>query len=739
MHAGIIQDCFGNHYRLHIQGDAPVSHLLEAREFTDSAFTESFVRGLQVPPGFWRRTLSRVGATNFRHRASEVKRISQLLARGTALRLYPVKHLDQQQKETSVPKPLPVMSTAKGASYTLAPVSVLLVQPESEVKTFTSKEQAVEFLAELKMDDSQRNELVTAMKVPAANQGPDAQIAVMAVALLENQFVIISNPPKITPPPKNSAENAPADEATADTPSSLGPHEEQGVASSETAVVGAVVTAADSEAEVIPKCIYKKLTLTCRHGNTVELDTAKPVMNGESLPTLQIVSCQNEKLKDANGQAIFDILSVKADIEDVCPTHKTSFISISDSDATLTSPQSKGKSAKFKSPSKQIKIGTGSSLLKYLWLPNVEVDGVKRYKVCALQSCDFSQFDGKGKCIRVEVYPYIKWTLDFNINLGSIKNDTKPSTNKLAFAGSLKLQQDDQKTDEFTADYQKKLAVFEDTLSNFKNILNDNIFDKFKDGRDIGIDVSLPKIALSYDTQFREKPSSNLVIRTHEFVFQADPFVKIAASVDILPVIVKFLGSWWSNLFNVFFDWVRQKIGREDGKAHIQAGISFIVSIEGGLGAKFTHSRDENEKTTLTGESVTSKIKIKAEGKAKLDGHIYIIKVQVILMAGLESSIDMGLSLSEEEGAPYVSLDFMFNGIKLYLEKEVQVRLEKDAKYKSKRNFFDGVIDNNEDVGIKEVKRSEPRVWLKMSKKHQLKYYLKKEDRQTIQNKKEAE
>jgi len=462
-------------------------------------------------------------------------------------------------------------------------------------------------------------------------------------------------------------------------------------------------------------------------------------MNGESLPTLQIVSCQNEKLKDANGQAIFDILSVKADIEDVCPTHKTSFISISDSDATLTSPQSKGKSAKFKSPSKQIKIGTGSSLLKYLWLPNVEVDGVKRYKVCALQSCDFSQFDGKGKCIRVEVYPYIKWTLDFNINLGSIKNDTKPSTNKLAFAGSLKLQQDDQKTDEFTADYQKKLAVFEDTLSNFKNILNDNIFDKFKDGRDIGIDVSLPKIALSYDTQFREKPSSNLVIRTHEFVFQADPFVKIAASVDILPVIVKFLGSWWSNLFNVFFDWVRQKIGREDGKAHIQAGISFIVSIEGGLGAKFTHSRDENEKTTLTGESVTSKIKIKAEGKAKLDGHIYIIKVQVILMAGLESSIDMGLSLSEEEGAPYVSLDFMFNGIKLYLEKEVQVRLEKDAKYKSKRNFFDGVIDNNEDVGIKEVKRSEPRVWLKMSKKHQLKYYLKKEDRQTIQNKKEAE
>ncbi len=327
------------------------------------------------------------------------------------------------------------------------------------------------------------------------------------------------------------------------------------------------------------------------------------------------------------------------------------------------------------------------------------------------------------------------------MNLGSIKNDTKPSTNKLAFSGSLKLQQDDQKADEFTADYQKKLAVFEDTLSNFKNILNDNIFDKFKDGRDIDIDVSLPKTALSYDTQFREKPSSNLVIRTHEFVFQADPFVKIAASVDILPVIVKFLGSWWSNLFNVFFDWVRQKIGKEEGKAHIQAGISFIVSIEGGLGAKFTHSRDENEKTTLTGEPVTSKIKIKAEGKAKLDGHIYIIKVQVILKAGLESSIDTGLSLSEEKGAPYVSLDFMFNGIKLYLEKEVQIRLEKNTKMEEDEedNFFGEGGDKDEEVGVKEIERSEPHTWLKMSKKHQFKYYLKKEDRQEILSKKETE
>jgi len=740
MRTTVIQDRFQHHYRLYVRGDAPVNHIVKAKEFSDSVFTENFVRRLSVPLGFWRRILSRVAAENFKPRASIEARISQLLIRGT-LKLYPVKHLDQQRGGTSGP----VISTAKGMSYKLVPASVLLVEPAAVAKTFTDKEQAVSFLTELEMDDAQRNELAAAMDISAAdkNQPPDIQIAAMALALLENQLVIIANPPPIIAQPNGSMDNAPIESAP-DQTSSLGPHEEPGGmylrGSGEVAGVGAVVATSDSkEVEVIPKCVYKKFTLTCRHGNTVTLDTAKPAMNGDTLPTLQIVSSQNEKLKDASGQPIFDILSVEADIEDVCPTHKTSFISISDSAATLISPQSNGKSAKFKSPSKQIKISTGSSLLKYLWLPNVETDGVNRYKVCALQSCDFNQFDGKGKCIRVEVYPYIKWMLNFSINLGSIKNDDKPSDNKLAFEGTLKLHQNNEKADEFTADYKKKLQVFENTLSNFRNILNDNIFDKFKEGRDIKIDVALPKIALNYDTQFKEKPGSHLVIRTHEFSFQADPFVKIAASVDILPVIVKFLGSWWSNLFNVFFDWIKQKIGKEDGKAHIQAGISFIVEIEGGLSAKFSHTRDESEKTTLTGEPVTSKIKIKAEGKAKLDGHIYVIKVQVILKTGLESSIDMGLSLSEEEGAPYVSLDFMFNGIKLYLEKEIQLRLVKDTKEASSlgNDMYGDAPD--EEVGIKEIKRSEPRVWLEMSKKHQLKYYLKKEDQQEILSKKEVE
>ncbi len=99
----------------------------------------------------------------------------------------------------------------------------------------------------------------------------------------------------------------------------------------------------------------------------------------------------------------------------------------------------------------------------------------------------------------------------------------------------------------------------------------------------------------------------------------------------------------------------------------------------------------------------------------------------------------MDLSLSEEKGAPYVSLDFIFNGIKLHLDKEVQIRLEKKTKaVPSIANDMYGDAPE-EDAGIKETNRSEPLTWLKMSKKHQLRYYLKKKDRQIIQSKKEIE
>jgi len=751
-------------------GDAPLHTDIKPKEFWSAKITERFVDGLDVYPGYWQRLAANCpfrghDFANNTFKDTDKGRASRLIFL-SIIKLYPVTHLDEQSDEKSSVL-FPTLPAVKGINYMLAPPSLLLVEPNPIVKTFSDKQEAVRFLSDLNMDDAQLNNLSTTIGFAAptvtktttprtkTNRTPTVspQIAAMAQALLDGKFFLLEQQPSAKPPPRTTVNNA-ADPKGNNKPLTLGPHEESGsinVVRETITGLGAGTVISDDAEDVKPLCIYKKLTLSCRHGNTVTLDAMKPAVNGNVLPVLQIVSSQNEKLKDANGQPVFDILSVNADIEDVCPTHKTQFITISDSAATLTSPQSNGKSAKFKSPSKQIKIGTGSSLLKYLWLPNVENEGVKRYKVCAVQSCDFSQFDEKARCIQVEVFPYMKWALNFSVNLGSIKNDDKPDTNKLAFAGSLKLQQDNQKTDEFTADYKKKLAVFEETLSNFKNILNDNIFDKFKDGRNIDIDVSLPKIALNYDAQFKEKSGSNLVVRTHEFSFEADPFIKIAASVDILPIIVNYLSSWWSRPFNAFFEWIKQKYGEIAGKERIQADISFKVSINGSLGAKFIQKRDGNGKTINEGEPVKTKIVIKAEGEAKMDGHIYVVKVEMLLKAGVESSIEIGVSLGNDElvdrensgvsdnDAPFVSLDFMFNGVKVYLEKEIQLSLKKKTTTSSgdSQGFFGEAVsdslplENGDEVAAKETERLE-KVWLKMSDKHQFKYYLDAVDREYI-------
>ncbi|MFK5950577.1 MAG: hypothetical protein QM500_17630 [Methylococcales bacterium] len=183
--------------------------------------------------------------------------------------------------------------------------------------------------------------------------------------------------------------------------------------------------------------------------------------------------------------------------------------------------------------------------------------------------------------------------------------------------------------------------------------------------------------------------------------------------------------------------------GEAKGKDEINAKISFKVSIGGDLGAKFTHKRDENEKTVLEGEPVKSKITIKAEGEAKMDGHIYVVKVEVLLKAGVESSIELGLSLStddtsqnvSDDSAPFVSLDFMFNGVKAYLEKELQISLEKitpeQVGEERDDDMFGDIVEDVPDASGKEVQKYE-KVWLKMSKKHQFKYYLDSDDNEDI-------
>lgn len=731
-HKTLIKDDFGQHYTIQTYIDPKIRGSLSPKEFSDQHLAQQFVQRLQVPTGYWHGLMQDIGSVSpMMNESDMICAVCERIVTGR-IKVFPV---NPPSPTSDSPKKRTIQTTDKVFHFV---PSVEQLLNKTDTKNFKSVDEAKSFLQGLKPDTEQLKGMASELNIPVpvtASANPTELSHAIAESMAAGDTVVmVDNIASATQPTMVEAATAAVVQQAG-----LGPEEGK----------------KQEEKKEEPDCVYQKLKVTCKHGRSITLDPATPAKDGE-VHKLQVVSCQNEKLKD-----VFDILTIDADITDVCSSHQTNFITVSDSEAKLIGQQSDGKLAKIKSPSKHIKIGSGSSVLKYLWLPNVEADGVRNFKVTTNKTCDFSQFEGKARSILIEVFPHMKWSLSFNVNLGEYKNNKKPSKNKLAFDGSLKLEQDNEKADEFSVDYKKKLEVFDGTLNNFKKILDKNIFDKFSDGRDIDVKVTLPKITLNYDTQFKEKSGSPLIVRTHSFAFKADPFIRISASVDILPVIIKFLSSWWSSLFNVFFDWVKQKHGKEDGKAHIETNMAFVVTVEGDLGAKFTHDRDESENTKLTGEPVTSKIAFKVEGEAKLDGHVYVVKVMVVVKIGMESSIDIGLSMgsddlkddkagnkeeNNDDSAPYVSLDFMFNGIKLYLEKEIQLRLEKNTKNTQASDaddvfgeVADEVLAEDDEIGAKEIKRSEPRVWLKMSDKHQFKYYLDKEDREKVESQKELQ
>ncbi len=670
-----------------------IAHSLKTRKFSNSIFTESFVRGLQVPPGFWRRTLSRVGATNFRHRVSDIERISQLLARGASLRLYPVKHLDQQQKETSAPKPLPVMSTAKGASYTLAPVSVLLVQPESEVKTFTSQEQAVEFLAELKMDDAQRNELATAMKAPAANQSPDAQIAAMGVALLENQFVIISNPPKITPPSKNSAENAPA-ETTADTSSSLGPHEEQGGASSEAAAVGAVVASNEID-ETKPPCSLEKVMIKCSHGSNVEITTET-----RSIPSLNVIATETDK-------AGFDLISAEIQASALCSSHKNSSFSVS-KEHTLTS----------KTETKiEFKVNCApwsrSNIFERIWLPSVKP---KVYGLSVKNTCEAP--DIQVKKVNINVYPDIKWHWSTEINFGKLEfvpGKAKIKYSDFVIDGNVDLTYDGEKYDakeKYKEYITKPLDGFKkicDSIGKVLEVINDpkaalmrigTQTDKPKpaegedntDGNETRLVIDWPKLNINYDSTFIENATSHCVEHDYSIKLTAKPLLAIDIQVDVLESMISLAPLPVAELMR----YARKRVAQdfeEDQEVGLRGELDIIFTVKSTININESEikGRQNAAENNVSVEPVKGDIKIpaKLEGAINAEGKWFIISFNVHYEMSGETEWSGSYEFGNDDKGIYFSNTVEFKGIDVTLTKYEEVKVEIESEKLVNNAAFD--------------------------------------------------
>jgi len=138
--------------------------------------------------------------------------------------------------------PFPTLTTAQNINYTLAPPSLLLVEPNPIVKKFNDPQQTARFLIDLNMDQTRLNELATTMGIATTNpttptpvkktqriQTPSSitpQITAMAQALIDRQFFLLEQPSRIKPP-RTGPENQPLEPYTHRL-ATLGPHEEPG-------------------------------------------------------------------------------------------------------------------------------------------------------------------------------------------------------------------------------------------------------------------------------------------------------------------------------------------------------------------------------------------------------------------------------------------------------------------------------------------------------------------------------
>ncbi len=701
----IIQDCFGNHYRLHIQGDAPVSLFLQAKQFSGAAFTERFVRDAQVSSVFWQRVLSRISARNFKHRASLESRISTLLIRGT-LKLYPIKHLDEQERSASPAKTSVALPAVNGKDYTLAPASVLLVQPESRTQTFASQEQAVEFLTELKMDDAQRNDLATAMKIPAANQSPDTHIAAMAVALMENQFVIITSPPKITPRPKNSVENAPV-ESTADMPPSLGPHDEPGGIYARTSSViaaGAAVAAAPlQDTDTPPLCQRNSLTVSCQHGQSVILGP-----DTKHMPSLDIIASSK-----AGKQA--DTITIKSDITDICPSHTSNHISIG-GEMIQVNHTEPGKTSTITAYAESLNIR--SNPIKYAWLPRIKP---KTYPIYPGTTCDNSKLKDAGKGIQLNVYPKVAWDWEVAFGYGKDQHSLEENENskgaykkalsqkRFSIDGHIKLTQDN---DTFELSSQFKQAV-ESSAQQIEAVtkLVDGVISRFDEGKEPKVTITWPNLKLKLKTELAEGKDHYRSV-AFDFGVSAAPFFGLNVEVDILPVLAKPLDG------GIISKWLIEKaqasikkgMGNEDGLYFLKGEVSVIMKGSGTLACdahfKGDFSNNSNRIEKVSGKPVEGKVEFSAEGKVDVKGHLLKVKVELVAGVGIKSGITLGMEIDSDDTGYYWQPQARFNGVKVYISKYVKVEEESGD---GDEEFSMGQIVNPPNMTVKEI---DEHVWI---------------------------
>lgn len=431
------------------------------------------------------------------------------------------------------------------------------------------------------------------------------------------------------------------------------------------------------------------MTLTCKHGREAVLDPSKaidPKSGNAKVPYLSVTSGSINSPRKAQ-----EVLTAKIEVDDKCGGHKKSPYSIS-SDTIKLVNENFGDVIKFYSPGEELSLTT--KFYKYIWLPSIKSIS---YKVSPPSFCNMSKFDGKGKSIKVNVYPDIKWDLGLEIGFGQIKatdsspGDKKASSNHIierkieqevfSISGSAKCTHGNDTID-FVSKLNNKFDALKNEISG-QNALLSKVFGKFQEGDNHSVTLDLPKLAFKGTSSIAEKNGSPDVDVRWDYNISASPLIGIKAEVDVLPMLIR--ASGWGSLFLPLLSELKEKYANPDGSIGVQLEASVILSIAGNVSfdLKFSDkSFPQDEKSEL--RSLKFDVPFECKGELKGKGHLFIFSAELGVLAKLDSGFAYEMFMGADSSGIYRSSILHFHGLVFEIKAYISGKIDASGKNKTK-------------------------------------------------------
>ena len=196
-HNPLIQDRFGRRYKLHLLSEEPSPKHLEPKLFSDEIFTRNFLHSLNLSGAYWRE-LSHQLAISSSYTAnpqdalnSTLDSIARLLIQGR-IKIFEIDKLDAKQN----PIEKRTFKQADGRTYQFITPTDQLLNPNKRAKAFNSKEEAVEFVRALSLEEESIHDLAQAFNlsfsVNTQNKDQGVLYASLANMIFDEKVLVVS-------------------------------------------------------------------------------------------------------------------------------------------------------------------------------------------------------------------------------------------------------------------------------------------------------------------------------------------------------------------------------------------------------------------------------------------------------------------------------------------------------------------------------------------------------------------